>query len=109
MFTEDYLTKHKNNIPLLVDKDKNNFGYEWEDTKDNKKARVIGIVQDIEELSSNDEFTEITIKARVATFANTKNSQIRKNYNVTMKLVGNEEGNSDNKLLISDFEMKESE
>ena len=109
MFTEDYLTKHKNNIPLLVDKDKNNFGYEWEDTKDNKKARIIGIVQDIEELSSNDEFTEITIKARVATFANTKNFQIRKNYNVTMKLVGNEAGNSDNKLLISDFEMKESE
>lgn len=106
MFTPDYIEKNKKNLPFLTDKNKNNFGYEWDEIKE-KQARVIGVVDDIYEISSNDDFTEINLKATIATFANTKNSQIRKNYEVSMKLVKNEDTTQNNKILISEFDIKE--
>ena len=108
MFTSDYIEKNKNSLPFLADKEKNNFGYEWDNTKD-KQARVIGVIDDIYEISSNDDFSEINLKASVVTFANTKNSQVRKNYNIEMKLVKNEDSSQYNKVLISEFNMKEKE
>lgn len=104
MFSSSFIEKNKNNMPFFTDKEANNYGYEWIETKDNVYPRFIGIVDGISDIETDDSMNKITVTSSVSLYGNTKKEKITKKYKITMTLITNDESEN---LVIDDIKVEE--
>ena len=104
MFSTSFIEKNKNNMPFFTDKEANNYGYEWIETKDNVYPRFIGTVDGISDIETDDSMNKITVTSSVSLYGNTKKEKITKKYKIIMTLITNDETEN---LVIDDIKVEE--
>lgn len=104
MFSTSFIEKNKNNMPFFTDKEANNYGYEWIETKDNVYPRFIGIVDGISDIETDDSMNKITVTSSVSLYGNTKKEKITKKYKIIMTLITNDDSEN---LVIDDIKIEE--
>ena len=91
-------------MPFFTDKEANNYGYEWIETKDNVYPRFIGIVDGISDIETDDSMNKITVTSSVSLYGNTKKEKITKKYKIIMTLITNDDSEN---LVIDDIKIEE--
>lgn len=104
MFSDEYINNNKTNMPFFTDKESNDYGYEWIESKEGLYPRFIGTINEISDIETDDGFNQIKVTSSVTLYANTKKEKITKKYKIVMTLITDEESDS---LRINDIKIEE--
>ena len=104
MFSTEYINNNKTNMPFFTDKESNDYGYEWIESKEGLYPRFIGTINEISDIETDDSLNQVKVTSYFTLYGNTKKEKITKKYKMIMTLITQEESDS---LVINEIQIEE--